>query len=86
VDEDLIWSIAGGGKLLGSDMPAFKDRLDEDEIWQIITYIWAGFPAVGGEIENLDGLTSRRRHSEAADEQAMPARRLSHDEDRKIRV
>ena len=52
VDEYLIWSIAEGGEFLGSDMPAFKNKLDEDEIWQIITYMRAGFPAVGGEIKN----------------------------------
>jgi mono/diheme cytochrome c family protein len=49
VDEYLIWSIVAGGELFGSDMPAFKDTLGRDEIWQIITYMRAGFPDIGGE-------------------------------------
>jgi cytochrome c553 len=51
VDEYLIWSIAEGGESFGSAMPAFKDKLDESEIWQIITFMRAGFPAVDGEIK-----------------------------------
>ena len=49
VDEYLMWSIADGGELFGSDMPAFKGKLDEEEVWQIITYMRAGFPVIGGE-------------------------------------
>ena len=51
VDEYLIWSIAEGGELFGSDMPAFKDTLGRDEIWQIVTYMRTGFPDIGGDIE-----------------------------------
>ena len=48
VDEYLMWSIAEGGEPFGSGMPAFEDRLDEHQIWQIVTYMRAGFPATGG--------------------------------------
>ncbi len=51
VDEYLIWSIAEGGELFGSDMPPFKDTLETGEIWQIITYMRTGFSDVGGDIE-----------------------------------
>ena len=44
VDEYLHWSIAEGGKPFGTAMPAFKDRLTENEIWQIVAYMRAGFP------------------------------------------
>jgi mono/diheme cytochrome c family protein len=52
VDEYLIWSIAEGGAILGSDMPAFKDTLDERQIWQIVTYMRAGFPIMDGQKRN----------------------------------
>ncbi len=45
VDEYLMWSIAEGGKAFGTDMPAFKDNLSSEEIWKIIAYMRAGFPA-----------------------------------------
>lgn len=45
VDEYLMWSIAEGGKQFQTDMPAFKDTLTADEIWKIIAYMRAGFPA-----------------------------------------
>ena len=44
VDAYLMWSIAEGGKPLGSDMPAFKNALTETEIWQIVAFMRAGFP------------------------------------------
>ncbi len=47
VDEYLMWSIADGGKQFDSQMPAFKDDLPRDEIWRIIAYMRAGFPAEG---------------------------------------
>jgi mono/diheme cytochrome c family protein len=46
VDEYLLWAISEGGKSFGTNMPAFKDALTEEQIWQIITYMRAGFPAV----------------------------------------
>ena len=33
-----------GGDPFGTEMPAFKDRLTEEQIWQIIAYMRAGFP------------------------------------------
>ena len=43
VDEYLIWSVSEGGLPFGSDMPAFKDSLSQQEIWQVIAYMRAGF-------------------------------------------
>lgn len=44
VDEYLFWSIAEGGKPFDTAMPAFKDRLSDDQVWQVIAYMRAGFP------------------------------------------
>jgi len=44
VDEYLMWSIAEGGKAFGTDMPAFKDELSQEDIWKIIAFMRAGFP------------------------------------------
>lgn len=43
-DEYLIWTLADGGEPFGSEMPAFRDRLGEAEMWQVIAYMRAGFP------------------------------------------
>ena len=50
VDAYLLWAISEGGEPFQTDMPAFKDTLSQDQIWQIITYMRAGFPplAAGG--------------------------------------
>lgn len=44
VDHYLLWSIAEGGKQFGTAMPAFKNRLSEEQIFQIVAYLRAGFP------------------------------------------
>jgi mono/diheme cytochrome c family protein len=44
VDEYLLWAISDGGKPFGTKMPAFKGALTEEQIWQIVTYMRAGFP------------------------------------------
>jgi mono/diheme cytochrome c family protein len=44
VDEYMLWSISDGGAALGTAMPAYKDVLTKDEIWEIVTYMRAGFP------------------------------------------
>lgn len=44
VDEYLLWTIAEGGAPFSTAMPAFKGRLSEDQIWQIVAYMRAGFP------------------------------------------
>lgn len=46
-DEYLLWAISEGGAPFNTDMPAFKDALSRDEIWQIVAYMRAGFPKVG---------------------------------------
>lgn len=43
-DEYLIWSVAEGGVEFGSSMPAFREQLTRQEMWQIIAYMRAGFP------------------------------------------
>jgi len=47
VDAYLLWAIAEGGEPFGTEMPAFEDELTEAQIWQIITYMRAGFPDLG---------------------------------------
>ncbi len=44
VDEYLLWAITGGGAQYDSEMPAFNEKLNRDEIWRIIAYMRAGFP------------------------------------------
>jgi len=38
-DAYLNWTISEGGAPISSPMPAFKNQLNEQEIWQIITYL-----------------------------------------------
>lgn len=46
VDEYLLWTISEGGVQFGTEMPAYKEVLTERQIWQIVTYMRAGFPNV----------------------------------------
>jgi mono/diheme cytochrome c family protein len=46
VDEYLMWTISEGGRPFDTAMPAFKNRLTEDQIWQIVAYMRAGFPPI----------------------------------------
>lgn len=43
VDSYLMWTVSEGGKDLNTGMPAFKDSLNDDEIWQVIAYVRNGF-------------------------------------------
>jgi len=45
VDEYLLWAISEGGEPFGTAMPAFKDVLSREQIWQIVSYMRAGFPS-----------------------------------------
>ena len=45
VDGYLLWTISEGGARFGTAMPAFKEILTEQQIWQIVTYMRTGFPA-----------------------------------------
>lgn len=49
VDQYLLWSIAEGGKQFGTAMPAFKKRLSQEQIFQIVAYLRAGFPDIDDE-------------------------------------
>ena len=56
VDQYLLWSISEGGKQFGTAMPAFKNQLSAEQIWQIVAYLRAGFPDVdGGDAPAKDG-------------------------------
>lgn len=48
VDEYLLWTISEGGAQFDSSMPAFKDKLSNDDIWRVVAYMRAGFPPDGG--------------------------------------
>jgi mono/diheme cytochrome c family protein len=50
VDRYLLWSISDGGKQFESKMPAFKNKLTRKEIWEIVAYMRAGFPAIDLEM------------------------------------
>ncbi len=45
VDEYMLWTISDGGQAFGTGMPAFMGTLARDDIWKVITYMRAGFPA-----------------------------------------
>jgi mono/diheme cytochrome c family protein len=42
-DEYLLWAIADGGAAFGTEMPAFKHALTDEETWSIIEFMRAGF-------------------------------------------
>jgi len=46
IDQYLLWSISEGGKPFGTAMPSFKTELTQEQIFQIIAYLRAGFPAI----------------------------------------
>jgi mono/diheme cytochrome c family protein len=49
IDQYLLWTISEGGKQFDTAMPAFKSELTQEQIWQIVAYLRAGFPAVDDE-------------------------------------
>ncbi len=57
VDEYLLWSISEGGRLFGTDMPAFKKTLSKAEAWQIILFMRRGFQTAGleGALDQFEG-------------------------------
>jgi len=40
----MYWAIAEGGRQFESDMPAFKKKLSQRDIWSVIAYLRAGIP------------------------------------------
>lgn len=48
-DQYLLWSVSEGSKQFDTAMPAFKNVLTEEQIWQIVAYLRAGFPAIEDE-------------------------------------
>ena len=49
IDQYLLWTISEGGKQFDTAMPSFKTELTEEQIWQVVAYLRAGFPAVVDE-------------------------------------
>ena len=49
VDEYLFWTISEGGTQFDTDMPAYKDKLEADEIWKIIAFMHSGFPGTASD-------------------------------------
>lgn len=43
-DPYIYWSIAEGGNAFDSEMPAFKHRMTEQDIWSVTAYLRAGMP------------------------------------------
>ena len=41
-----MWTVSEGGKPFGTAMPAFKNELTQEQIWQLVAYLRAGFPAI----------------------------------------
>ena len=50
IDQYLLWTISEGGQQFGTAMPSFKTELTQDQIWQIVAYLRAGFPTVGDAV------------------------------------
>lgn len=44
VDEYMLWAVSDGGAAFGTEMPAFKDTLSQEEIWKVIAFMRSGFP------------------------------------------
>ena len=45
-DAFLFWAIAAGGEPFGTDMPAFADSLEEQQIWTLVSWIERGLPGL----------------------------------------
>ena len=52
VDEFLLWSISEGGEAFGTSMPAFKEVLSREEIWNTVSFLRAGLPPSSQDAEN----------------------------------
>lgn len=46
IDQYLLWTISEGGRPFGTAMPAFKSEMSQEQIWQVVAYLRAGFPAI----------------------------------------
>ncbi|MGH9806409.1 MAG: c-type cytochrome [Terriglobia bacterium] len=58
IDQYLLWTISEGGKQFDTAMPAFKTELSQEQIWEIVAYLRAGFPAVEDENAPAKGETT----------------------------
>jgi len=74
VDQYLLWSISEGGKQFGTAMPAFKDVLTQNQIWQVIAYLRAGFPAIEDQDAPADGGGTPPVQSDEPTPEAKPGR------------
>jgi mono/diheme cytochrome c family protein len=71
VDPYLLWSISEGGFQFGTKMPAFKDVLTKQQIWQIVAYLRAGFPEVGSVAGGTE--SSQPKSGTPSEDEAGPA-------------
>jgi mono/diheme cytochrome c family protein len=47
-DSFMYWSIADGGRTLKTDMPSYRGKLTDEEIWSVIGYVQARLPEPKG--------------------------------------
>ena len=74
VDQYLLWTISEGGKQFGTAMPAFKTVLTQNQIWQVIAYLRAGFPAIEGEGAPVESVGPPPVQSDDPTPEAKPGR------------
>jgi len=51
IDDYYFWIISEGGTQFDIPMPGFSGSLSEEEIWQVVTWMQAGFPGAGGSVQ-----------------------------------
>lgn len=59
-DDFLLWTITEGGAQFGSNMPAFKGNLNENRMWEIVTYMRAAFEGREARGPDLSGKLAAR--------------------------
>jgi mono/diheme cytochrome c family protein len=57
-DDFFLWTISEGGAQFGSDMPAYKGVLREDQIWEMITYMRAAFEGREASLQSPQHVTA----------------------------
>jgi len=52
IDEYYLWVISNGGDAFDVPMPGFADQLSENQIWQVVSWMQAGFPGAGSQVKD----------------------------------
>lgn len=47
------WIISAGGADFDLPMPGFADQLSTEQIWQVVSWMQAGFPGAGTEVKDV---------------------------------